>query len=239
MTPNRKQILGIPIDTFEDFFTRALYLHEHGGGQIITLNTEMIMAAREDKQLNIAIKSAELIIPDGQGVVWALKKQGLKITHTPGIDFAYRLLRHSELHHWKVALVGGSPYVLNMVKRRLLQKIPKLKLGMSIHGYQEKDKWPELISSLKESRPDLVLIALGMPLQEIFGKRAKEGCNGLWIGVGGSFDIWAGIKKRAPLWVRIIHLEWLYRLAKEPRRWKRMLVLPKFALAVFNLRRQT
>ena len=82
--------------------------------------------------------------------------------------------------------------------------------------------------------PDLVLVALGVPRQETWSERMSVGQQGLWMGVGGSFDVWAGIKRRAPAWMCRLQIEWLYRLIQEPSRWRRMLSLPAFAWAVLQ-----
>jgi len=82
--------------------------------------------------------------------------------------------------------------------------------------------------------PDLVLVALGVPRQETWSQRVHPGCTGLWMGVGGSFDVWAGTKKRAPQWMGRLQIEWLYRLIQEPSRWRRMLAIPAFVWAVLR-----
>jgi N-acetylglucosaminyldiphosphoundecaprenol N-acetyl-beta-D-mannosaminyltransferase len=96
------------------------------------------------------------------------------------------------------------------------------------------EAWSALEDRLLAARPDLVLVALGVPRQEtwIHGLAGRRG--GLWMGVGGSFDVWAGVKKRAPAWMGALRIEWLYRLVQEPRRWRRMLALPAFAWAVLR-----
>ena len=102
---------------------------------------------------------------------------------------------------------------------------------MKQHGYlswEQEEKWLKL---LQEAQPALIFVGLGVPRQELWIQKYRHLCpNSIWIGVGGSFDIWAGHKTRAPLWLRNNNLEWFYRLYQEPWRWKRMLVLPKFLL---------
>jgi N-acetylglucosaminyldiphosphoundecaprenol N-acetyl-beta-D-mannosaminyltransferase len=226
--PVRVRVLGVPVDVC-DVFATALALHQGGGGQIVTLNAEMTMAARADRALGAAIEAAQLVIPDGAGVVWALGRQGYMVRRTPGIETARRLLDHAAAHGWRVALVGASPEVMGRLKERLASQLPELNLVFSAHGYQSGDSWPELERELINARPDLVLAALGVPHQELWIQRLRPGHPGLWMGVGGSFDVWAGVKKRAPDWMSTLQIEWLYRLLKEPTRWRRMLALPAFA----------
>ncbi|MEB3255559.1 MAG: WecB/TagA/CpsF family glycosyltransferase, partial [Synechococcaceae cyanobacterium] len=223
--PVRTRVLSVPVNACDDAFAAALALHGSGGGQVVTLNAEMTMAARADAELGAVIEDAQLVIPDGAGVVWALGRQGHRVRRSPGIELARRLLEHAASRGWRVALVGASPDTMARLRERLPAEIPGLELALACHGYQPPEAWPGLERQLLELRPDLVLVALGVPRQEtwIHGLRPP---TGLWMGVGGSFDVWAGMKKRAPRWMGALQIEWLYRLLQEPQRWRRMLALP-------------
>lgn len=235
--PVRARVLGIPVNVSNDVFGDAVTLHGAGGGQIVTLNAEMTMAARADPALGAAIEAARMVIPDGAGVVWALGLQSHRVRRSPGIELARRLLEHAATVGWRVALVGASPAVMDQLRERLAHDLPGLDLVFSVHGYQPAEAWPGLEHQLLQCRPDLVLVALGVPRQETWIQELPEPRSGLWMGVGGSFDVWAGIKKRAPGWMGALQIEWLYRLIKEPSRWRRMLSLPAFAWAVLRERR--
>ncbi len=230
----RKNILGIPVDIYPDMSCKALELHANGGGQIVTLNAEMVMKATKDQELKDAITRAELIVPDGLGVIWALRQQGISLERTSGIEIAKELVAIAEINQWRVALVGSLPKVIKKVQKNFLQEMPNLILEFSAHGYQTQDNWKRIESKLKKLKPDLVLVALGVPLQETWIMKTHKNCPGLWIGIGGSFDIWAQEKNRAPKWMRKMAIEWLYRLVIEPSRWRRMLSLPLFVLAVLR-----
>ena len=240
-TPKRAHVLGLPVDVCGDVLQAALALHERGGGQIVTLNAEMTMAARENAALGRAIAAADLVIADGAGVVWALGRQGYRLRRSPGIELAWDLLQQAAERGWRVALVGASPAVMQELQARLKRQLPGLNLVLCLHGYQEAAAWPQLEQELLSLQPDLVLVALGVPRQEtwIHGLAAQRNSLagrrcGLWMGVGGSFDVWAGTKKRAPLWMGTLQIEWLYRLVQEPSRWRRMLALPRFTWAVLR-----
>ncbi|MFM8937008.1 MAG: WecB/TagA/CpsF family glycosyltransferase [Vulcanococcus sp.] len=226
----RTQVLGVTVAACANVFAAALELRQRGGGQIVTLNAEMTMAARANPELGAAIAAAELVIPDGAGVVWALRRQGIRVRRSPGIELAHQLLEYAARHRWRVALVGASPAVMALLRERLALEMPGLDLAYTIHGYQDPDAWPGLEAELQQARLDLVLVALGVPRQETWIQRLHQGQPGLWMGVGGSFDVWSGTKERAPLWMGRLHIEWLYRLIQEPSRWRRMLALPAFAL---------
>ena len=194
----RCHVLGVPVDACRDVRATALGLHANGGGRIVTLNAEMTMAAREDDQLGAAIQTAQLVIPDGAGVVWALSKQGVRVVKSAGIEMAWTLLTYAASHDWRVALIGASPTVMGSLRTTLPQQLPGLNLVLTVDGYQPDDAWPGLESELKALQPDLVLIALGIPRQETWSQRVQQGQSGLWMGVGGSFDVWAGAKKEHP-----------------------------------------
>lgn len=228
----RCKVLGVGVDACADVTAAAIQLHARGGGQIVTLNAEMTMTARANPELGGAIAAADLVIPDGAGVVWALSRQGVKVRRSPGIELARDLLRYAENHGWTVALIGASPEVMERLRQRLARELPALRLVTAEHGYQAPEAWPVLEARLKTQKPDLVLLALGVPRQETWAQRVRQGQPGLWMGVGGSFDVWAGVKQRAPEWMGRFQVEWLYRLLQEPSRWRRMLSLPAFAFAV-------
>lgn len=232
--PQRTRVLGVPVDVCPDVFAAACALHGRGGGQVVTLNAEMTMAALADPALGEAIEAARLVIPDGAGVVWALARQGYRVRRAPGIELAHHLLEHAAKTGWRVALVGASPEVMGLLSARLRLELPGLQLVFSAHGYQPIEAWPALEQQIIAARPDLVLVALGVPRQETWISRLPQRRSGLWMGVGGSFDVWAGVKKRAPSWMGALQVEWLYRLWQEPQRWRRMLALPRFAVAVLR-----
>jgi len=230
----RCHVLGVPVDACRDVAAAAIGLHGEGGGQIVTLNAEMTMRARQDADLGAVIAEADLVVPDGAGVVWALGRQGIRVRRSPGIELAWSLLSYAEAHDWTVALVGGSPEVMERLKTTLAQSHPRLRLLMAEHGFQATDAWPALESHLRGLRPDLVLVALGVPRQEVWAKSMRQSLPGLWMGVGGSFDVWSGLKQRAPEWTSRLQMEWLFRLFQDPSRWRRYLVLPQFAWAVLR-----
>ncbi|MDA9661489.1 WecB/TagA/CpsF family glycosyltransferase, partial [bacterium] len=127
---------------------------------------------------------------------------------------------------------GAAPQVMEQLCDRLVVERPELRLVLAQHGYLTDEEWPQLEANLSELNPDLVLVALGVPRQELWVERLKASQTGVWMGVGGSFDVWAGLKERAPKWTSRFQLEWLYRLLQEPSRWRRYLALPKFVWAV-------
>ena len=233
----RKEVLGIPVDILDNALQSMIELHSKGGGQIVTLNVETLMAAKKDKVLTDAIKAAEIIIPESIGIAWALRLHDIYISPEPGISISRKLLSYAELKGWQVALIGGTPEVLTKLKQKFKEELPGLNINIARHGYHNEEAWGTIKEELITKTPDLVLLALGIPMQEVWANQVRlniSGSQGLWIGVGGSFDIWSGTKKRAPLIFRRLNLEWLYRLITNPRRWRRAFALPAFAFEILS-----
>lgn len=224
----RATLLGLPVDLTPDPLAAAAELIRQGA-QVVTLNAEMTMAAMKDPHLREVIRRAERVVPDGAGVVWALRLRGRTLSRKPGIELAEALLHHAAAAGWRVALVGAKPERLQGTKRYWLNRLPQLQLVRLIHGYQPPQAWPRIEEDLQNLRPDVVLVALGSPRQELWIHRARADGHGLWMGVGGSFDVWSGASARAPRWMMALQLEWLYRLLQQPGRWRRVLALPRFA----------
>nr|WP_040655617.1 WecB/TagA/CpsF family glycosyltransferase [Rubidibacter lacunae] len=230
--PVQASVLGLPIHLCDDF---AGWLQERmeasAGTHVVTLNSEMAMLARQNSELAAAIRQADLVIPDGSGVVFYLRLRGILQARCAGIELAAeavaRLARLPAPH--SVFFYGGMPGRAAAAARYWQQQYPQLEIGVQ-HGYIASERQAEFLEDLRARQPRLILVGLGVPRQESWIVRHRHLCpSATWIGVGGSFDIWAGAKSRAPGWMSNIHLEWLYRLYREPWRWRRMLVLPHFA----------
>lgn len=200
------------------------------GAHVITLNAEMTMQANQAPALFQLLSQAELVVPDGAGVVLNLKLlQGKSVSRCPGIELADTLLRRSP-DIGSVFFYGGKPDVIAQAVENWQRSQPELDLVGYQDGYISPADEPALCDRLQALQPKLILVGLGVPRQEFWIAQHRHLCpNAIWIGVGGSFDIWSGLKTRAPGWLRNNNLEWVYRLYQEPWRWRRMLALPHFA----------
>ncbi|GIQ70885.1 glycosyltransferase [Xylanibacillus composti] len=206
--------------------------------QVITANPIMMMAALEDPAYKAMMQQAELIVPDGTGVVWAASRLGSPVKErVAGYDLLHELLRKGEPHGWKVYLLGAEPDVVHTAAARIREMYPGIQLVGERDGYFKDEEDAEVIADIREKQPDLLFVARSAKNQEPWiGKYKNELQVPVMMGVGGSFDVIAGKVKRAPdLWIRL-RLEWLYRLVKEPWRWRRMLALPKFMWRVIRTR---
>lgn len=228
MERNLVKLQGFNIDTFT--FDEALQYAEKG--QVVTINPEMILSAKSNPDFAEIINSAELVIPDGIGVQLGLKILGHNVRRIAGIEFGRKLI--DKFASQPTAFVGAKPEIIQKAVENLKKEVPNLNAVYVQDGYFKDDD--RVLDELTAANPKLVLVALGSPKQEIFISKAKKLLpNALFIGLGGSFDVWSGVVERAPeIWQKL-GLEWLYRTVKEPKRFKRIFpTLPLFVLKVFK-----
>lgn len=189
---------------------------------IITANPEIIMHSNEDKEiLEMLMDSDVSIVPDGIAVVKAANKLGIKVKERiTGVDIAEKLLEYSNELGKKVYLFGSKQEVIDSMINVIKEKYPSVDLVGATNGYvKDKDK---VMDDIKNLNPDVVMVALGVPAQEkLIYKHINKYKKGIFIGVGGSFDVISGMKKRAPKIFIKTNTEWLYRIVKEPSRLKR------------------
>lgn len=227
-------IMGIPVHILPDYPGWLLSRLAQGQGcHIVTLNTEMIMLAEATPELATVVKQADLVIPDGAGVVLYLLMYGIRIHRAPGIELAESLLVNAAAANPPISVFfyGGAPGITETAKQKWQQKLPGLNVVGTEHGFHSPEEESEILERLVALQPQIIFVALGVPRQEYWIMRHRHLCpQAIWVGVGGSFDIWAEHKNRAPHWLRDNNLEWVYRLYKEPWRWRRMMALPWFAL---------
>ena len=198
----------------------------------VTPNAEIAYEALKDEDLRALLNEADLVLPDGAGVVLASKLLKTPLQQkVAGVDFADGLLGMLAQTGKSVYLLGSKPGIAELAAEKMRQKHPGL-LICGMHDGYFKDEAP-VIDAINEAKPDVLFVCLGAPKQELFMKRHQNelSCK-LKIGLGGSLDSFAGTVRRAPKWMIKANLEWLYRLYKEPKRFGRMLRLPKYLWAV-------
>ncbi|NLJ80888.1 MAG: WecB/TagA/CpsF family glycosyltransferase [Firmicutes bacterium] len=239
------EILGVRFDKIDGEAALAqipIFIAGNKPHLIVTANPETVMAAQGDQLLAEILRRADLVVADGIGVIWAGRALGSPLPERiPGIELAEGILRQAAEKGWRVFFLGGAEGVAPQAAENMRRVYPALNVVGTYHGYFQDREEKALLEKIKSLRPQVLLAALGMPKQEKWLAAHLAALEiPVGIGVGGSFDIWAGVGQRAPEWVRQIHLEWLYRLIKEPRRIGRMAVLPKFvwAIAAERLRRR-
>lgn len=234
MDRNLVKIQGFDVDSFT--FEQAVDWAYSKHGQIVTINPEMISAAQKNSDFAEIINSAELVVADGIGVEIGLKILGYKVKRIAGIDLGKALVEKFTASGKSVAMIGAKPGVVDSAIENLSKEYQNLNVVYSHDGYF--DNVEDIIESVISANPDLILVALGSPKQEFFIHNIKEKLpNSTLIGLGGSFDVWAGVVERAPIIYQKLGLEWLYRTLKEPKRFKRIFpTLPLFVLKVLKER---
>ncbi|MDD2215822.1 MAG: WecB/TagA/CpsF family glycosyltransferase [Eubacteriales bacterium] len=246
-TAKRIEILGIPVDMVS--MAQAVeilggLMKSMGCSLIVTPNSEIIVNAGKDPKLKEIITSADLVIPDGIGLVYASKILGCPLTErVTGIDFLNWILDWLEQNGKSIYLLGskpgidGNPGIADLAAKRMKETYPGLSVAGTHHGYFSESEEVGIVEKINQSGADFLCVALGAPKQEKFIARYQKSLNAkAAIGVGGSLDVWAGTAKRAPEFYQKHGLEWLYRFAREPSRYRRITALPLFMIKVLITR---
>ena len=201
--------------------------------QVVTINPEGLWQAYQDKAFAAIINQASLVTPDGTGVLWGARKMGrLMKGRVTGIDLLHQICRRAAKCGWRIYLLGAKPGVAKQAGKKLQERYPGLILAGCDNGYF-RDREESVLAAIRDAQADVLFAALGMPYQEkwLYAHGKTLGCA-VGMGVGGSFDVIAGLVKRAPKIFRNLRLEWLWRLLSDPKRWRRYLVIPKYMRAV-------
>ncbi|MBE3596965.1 MAG: WecB/TagA/CpsF family glycosyltransferase [Hydrogenibacillus sp.] len=204
---------------------------------IVTANAEIVMRARRDAGYRRILHEADVIVPDGIGVVLAARLLGRRIPERiAGIDLMQALIARAEAEEWRVFFLGARPEVLPRAIAGVQKRHPKLIID-GHHGYFGPEQEAAILQRIAAFRPALLFVGLGVPKQEQWIVRHRAHLPAvLAMGVGGSFDVLGGAVRRAPLPWRRLGLEWLWRLKEEPWRARRMAALPRFALLAVAVR---
>lgn len=200
---------------------------------IISGNPEVLYNGIKNEFLrNSFTKEDALIIPDGVGTLLAAKINGIDITEKiAGIEVMNMLLEEARDKNLKVFLLGAKEEALIKCKEKIKENYDGINIVGSNNGFFDLDNCDDLIEKINESKADILFVAMGAPRQEVFIEKYKDKlCCKIFMGVGGSFDVFAGNVNRAPQFMINIGMEWLYRVAKEPWRIKRLGSIPKFLL---------
>ncbi|HUK56198.1 MAG TPA: WecB/TagA/CpsF family glycosyltransferase [Nitrospiria bacterium] len=238
MKPKRIELLGVPVDCVN--MSQALsaveeMMRDDRPGMVVAVNPEKVIKARKNPALLAQLREARLLIPDGIGVVMAARLLGLgKMERVPGSELMPAICERAARKQYRIFLFGAGPEVNRDVMEALRRRFPGLRIVGGQHGYLKENEMPFLIDRINASGADVLFIALGSPKQELWLEQYLPRLKvKVCQGVGGTFDVLSGRVKRAPMFIRKMHLEWLYRLLSEPRRLLRQTALPRFAARVF------
>lgn len=236
----RVNILGAPVDrlTMDQAVQRVVELVRAGRpARVITLNPEFLYrAVTTEPALLELVRRADLVTADGEGIVWAGRLAGTPFPErVTGIDLMLALVGLAAGEGWPVFLLGAAPGVAEEAAANLCRQYPGLQVAGTYHGYFKPEEEAAVVEQVREASPRMLFAALGAPKQELWIDRYIDSIGPVVaMGVGGSFDVIAGRVTRAPRWMQRLRIEWLGRLVMEPSRWRRMLVLPRFARLVLG-----
>lgn len=202
--------------------------------QICTVNPEFVMDAQGDPSFAKILAQADLCVPDGIGILWAARSKGVTLAErVTGSDGIYRICEAAARHHWSVYFLGAAPGVAEQTATTLQTRYPGLCVSGWYSGSPGDEEWIAIQKALQTSAPDILFVAYGHPRQDFWiAHHRHELPAKVAIGVGGAFDFVTGVQQRAPLSWQRLGLEWAYRLLHDPKRWRRMLKLPRFAFLV-------
>lgn len=239
--PRAVEVLGVPVhdvDLQETIDLLTEFVESRRPHQVATVNPEFIMRASRDVEFLRILRQADLCLPDGIGVVWASRVLGRPLkTRVAGVDTVWRLMGIAAERRYRVFLLGARPGVAERTAEVLRASYSALNIVGTYAGSPVPEEDESTGKRIRDAQPDIVLVAYGAPAQDKWIYRNGRRLDiPLAMGVGGTFDFISGVSRRAPLWVQRIGLEWLYRLCREPWRWRRMLALPQFALRVMYAR---
>lgn len=238
----RVNILGVDVDAVTmaeavNVVRRAM--DARAGVMVATANAEMLMRATHDEELRRILNASALVVPDGAGTVWAARHLGHAMPErVAGYDLAQELLRCAPAEGRRVYFFGSAPGVAEKAKAKAEQLYPGIEIVGVRNGFFSPADNAAIIAEIRAARPDLLLVALGVPKQEKWiAAHLAELDVPVAIGVGGTLDVMAGVMKRAPHWMQRAKLEWLFRGLMQPKRAGRLLALPKFVLKVHASRK--
>ena len=236
---NHVSILGVPVDRIS--MKKAVeiilgFLRQPEPKIVITADSSGIVQALKDPEYFQLLQTADLVTPDSIGVIWAAKRKGRAIPgRVSGVDLVDRICALSADHGFRIFLLGAAPGVAELAAEKLRLKHPGCLIVGTRHGYFPADSDDLVAHEVAEFKPDVLFVAMGIPRQEKFIKatqgiiRAKVA-----MGVGGSFDVFSGKTKRAPLLVQKLRLEWMWRVLLNPKKISKAKSLPVFAWKVLR-----
>ena len=237
--PSSAEVLGVRVDcvTMGQALDRcAQFFDTAGHHQVVTLNPEFVMLAQQDTPFRGLVREASLVVPDGSGIVWALRRQGsADVERVTGIDMMLQLCAQAARRQVAVFLLGAAPGVAVQAAAVLQQQYPGLVIAGTAVGAPDAEQAPALCAQIRDSGAELLFVAFGCPAQDFWIQeyQQKTGAR-LAIGVGGSFDYISGKVARAPRWLQQMNLEWFYRLLRQPWRWRRQQVLISYLWRVLR-----
>jgi N-acetylglucosaminyldiphosphoundecaprenol N-acetyl-beta-D-mannosaminyltransferase len=236
---NTATVLGCRIDRVsmdEALRIAEGFVADGGVHQIVTADASMLVMAAEDGDLKGLINSSDLVVPDSTGVVWACKKVGAPTPErVAGVDLMEALCERAAARVWTAYFLGAAPGVAEEAAQKLEAKFPGFKVVGTHNGFLKPGDDEAIEEEIRSLKPQILFVAMGIPKQEKWIRQRMAGLGvPISMGVGGSLDCHSGRVKRAPRVFQRFHIEWLYRLVSNPSKYKKVALLPGFAMRVLR-----
>ncbi len=226
----RQRLFGVPVDNLSlaetldrvEVLVRSRRPHRH-----VAMNVDKLVKVHRDPTLRRIVEGCDIINVDGQPLVWASRAMGAPIKErVAGIDLMEALVARSAARGWKVFFLGGEAAAVTSVVQYYQTVHPALRVAGWRDGYWDRARETDVVQDVRHAGPDILFVALGSPEKEHFIERhLRELAVPFVMGVGGAFDVVAGLTRRAPQLLRRLGLEWFWRFLQEPRRmWKRYFI---------------
>lgn len=233
------EILGVRINRVSMEETLALidgYVARGKPHLIVTADASGIAQAQSDDVLMQVYRTADLVTPDSLGVLWAARRKGCEIAdRVSGVEILDRVCAASADRGYRLFFLGAAPGVAEEAAERMRLRHPGCNIVGSRHGYFPPESDEIVAKEVAEFHPDILFVAMGIPRQEKFIRATQDIIQAkVGIGVGGSLDVYSGRVRRAPLLVRKLKLEWLWRTLANPKKIKKAINLPRFVLMVLR-----
>ncbi len=234
---NVAKIMGIPfpkitLDQSVQVLSEVIEQQNSELFHVVTGNPEIVMSCQHDQEIRSIIDEAGLVTADGIGIVMVSRIKG---GHLPervtGCDLLIKLLETGNQKNWSFYFLGADEMTSKKASEVITQTYPNLCILGRHHGFFNQEEEGKIVEEIRSLGPDVLVVALGAPYAERWIHKYKKSLNSrIGIGVGGSLDVIAGTVKRAPYLWRKLNVEWLFRLINQPSRWRRQLLLPRFAV---------
>ena len=232
-------ILGVGIDNLTEGETLQRmeeFIESGTPHQVVTVNPEFLVVAQEDHQFKKVLDEADLAIPDGVGLLWAARLLGKPLKgRVTGVELVRSLAKLAEKRGYRIFLLGAREGVAQAAAKVLQDESPNLVIAGTYAGSPTLEEEGGIVERISAARPHMLFVAYGFPQQDVWIRRNMNRMSvPMSMGVGGAFDYISGTVKRAPAWMRRLGLEWLFRLVRQPWRWRRILRLPRFVWLVLR-----
>jgi N-acetylglucosaminyldiphosphoundecaprenol N-acetyl-beta-D-mannosaminyltransferase len=231
---NRVTILGAPVDCLDMItaieLVEAHIRESHSTAAVLAVNPEKVYALRDNQFLADFFAQSAILIPDGIGVVLAMRLKGYRAARVPGADLMQEICALAAVRGYRIFIYGAKEDVNRGAVERLRERLPSLQIVGRANGYVKEEDMAHLVAQINESKAEILFVALGSPRQEEWMDQHLGQLQAVRIcqGIGGTLDAIVGSVKRAPVVMQMLNLEWLFRLVQQPTRARRQVKLLRF-----------